>query len=158
MGVAQCYNLHIWSFSNLLPSILVTARHWEGARNWQWAHTVPDEHHSLDSPCTTGRNSGGVWEQILPRLEQLQLVSPVTPAAWPLPLLLTMEHHWLLPCAGSHLVRKGMVRHPAPHGGIHPAMKSSLRSTWTAQGQPQPKIFMVKVMLEMASAVLVCSI
>lgn len=79
MGVAQCYNLHIWSFSNLLPSILVTARHWEGARNWQWAHTVPDEHYSLDSPCTTGRNSGGVWEQILPRLEQLQLVSPVPP-------------------------------------------------------------------------------
>lgn len=38
------------------------------------------------------------------------------------------------------------------------AMVSSLRPTWTAQGQRQPKIFMVKVMLEMASAVLVCSI
>lgn len=37
-------------------------------------------------------------------------------------------------------------------------MVSSPRPTWTAQGQRQLKIFMVKVMLEMASAVLVCSI
>lgn len=47
--------------------------------------------------------------------------------------------------------------------GLHPcspssAVVSSLRPTWTAQGQLQPKIFMVKVMLEMASAVLVCSV
>lgn len=128
MGVTQCYNLHIWSRSNLLPSILVAARHWEkkpGTGNGRT--TMLGEYHSLDSPCTTGRNARGVWEQILPKLEQLQLVSPVPPAAWPHtpPLLpLTMEHHWLLPCAGSNLVRKGMVRHPALHGDIpaHPAL------------------------------------
>lgn len=162
MEVAQCYNLHIWSLSNLLPSILVTARHQEEEPKTGNGHT----------PCRVGTTA---WIPPAPLAGILEgSGSRSCPSwssySWFLSSMAThttspSSHHEALPAASmcqQQPDKEGDGEASCPSWG-HPcspstAMVSSLRPTWTAQGQRQPKIFMVKAMLEMASAVLVCSI
>lgn len=178
--MAQRYNLRIWSLSNLLPSIPVPAGQREGEPA-AGTTAPPGGHHGSGcvtssrtmGTCVAGGSAGGAgswaWQPGLVPLAPWPHVPPLPSS----PRSTAEEHRWLPPRAGGELgccVRTGTARSQTLPGDVpaRPALRlgrlsprqgeralTHMGSTGTRR---QPKIFLVKVMLEMASALLVCSI